>query len=462
MGKWSQTAWRIVGLAALLAGHPDGVLARQVSSLSASETALRREVLARFDVALRADGVALTGATPARRVEIDRGVVTSAGVVVSGAELRARLGADASVVLRLSYLDNATLQRMFTPARADGAGGALSPPAADAAVVGSAGTASPSPAVDSPAATPTRVYRRSTARLALGKSIVIGADEDVREAVFAVGGDVRIEGRVRHDVIAIGGDVELAPTAEVRGDITVIGGELTLAPGARHTGRLHQNVGRRFEGWTWPTIGWSRLDLGGATRWVSLAGTLTRVTLLAVAVAAVVLLAGSRVTRISAVAGHSPWRAAFVGLGTQVLFVPALVAVSVAMAVTIIGLPFVAIVVPLAVVSLGLAMLLGFSGIAHSLGRAVERRAGWTPGAFWMPIVGLALVVLPTVLSRVIGIAPDWARALPLALLAVGTAVEYVAWTIGLGAAVMTGLGQWSVVPPPLPSSPQTNAPTAA
>jgi hypothetical protein len=42
-------------------------------------------------------------------------------------------------------------------------------------------------------------------------------------------------------------------------------------------------------------------------------------------------------------------------------------------------------------------------------------------------------------------------RFAALALLVVGTVVEYLAWTVGLGAALMTGLGRWAVVPPPMP-----------
>ena len=38
------------------------------------------------------------------------------------------------------------------------------------------------------------------------------------------------------------------------------------------------------------------------------------------------------------------------------------------------------------------------------------------------------------------------------ALLTIGTVVEYLVWTIGLGAAAMTGLGRWATSPPPLPA----------
>jgi hypothetical protein len=299
------------------------------------------------------------------------------------------------------------------------------------------------------------VYRRTGARLAFGKSIVIAQDEDVTEGVVAFAGSVRIEGRVRDEVVVIGGDLELAPTADVTGDLTVFGGELTIAQGARHSGAVHHGATGAWPGWRRPVVRW--IDFGGAARWVSLAGTVTRVALLALAVTIVTLLARGRVSRVAAVARATPVRAGLIGLAAQVLFVPALIVVAIAMAITIVGLPFVALVIPLAVVAMGVAMLLGFTSLAHTVGEAVGRRVGWTTDtALWASALGMIVIVLPTLISRVVGMAPESARAITLMLLVVGTAVEYVAWTIGLGAAVMTGLGRWAVVPPPLP--PTANA----
>jgi hypothetical protein len=273
---------------------------------------------------------------------------------------------------------------------------------------------------------------------------------------------VRVDGRVRDGLVVIGGSLELTPTAEVRGDITVVGGNVTIAPGARHTGELHHGMARGFPGWAWPTVGWSWIDLGGAARWLSLAGTLTRVALLGLAVALLTWVARGRVTRIGAVATATPLRAGLIGLATQVLFIPALIVLAIVMAVTIVGLPFVAIVIPLAVVAMCAAMLLGFASLANTLGQAIGRRAGWAiDTAVWAGVLGMAVIVLPTILSRLVGMAPESARAITMALLVVGTAVEYVAWTIGLGAAVMTGLGKWAVVPPPLPPDVVADAPSA-
>lgn len=420
-----------------------------------ADAELRRQVTARFDVVPLKQGVALAGAAPERRVEIDNGVVMAGGVPLSGAELRQRLGADAALVLRLSYLDNAALHRLFAPPPAAPAPPAptAAPEAPRAAQVPAAPVPPPPPAA-APAPTPPAgpTFRRTGARLALGKSIVVASDEEVTEAVVALGGDVRIEGRVRDNVVVLGGDLDLSPTAEVRGDITVLGGDLRLAPGARHTGQVHHGVAGRFPDWRWPAFGWSRLDMGPAARMVSLAGTLARILLLALAVLVIAFVARGPVSRIGAAASASPLRAGLIGLVTQVLFIPLLVIGAVILAVTIVGIPFVAVLVPLAVLTMFAAMLLGFTSLALRLGQAIAARAGWTDGSVVAAaMLGLAVIVLPTVVARLVGLAPESARAATMVLFGLGALVEYVAWTIGLGAAMMTGLGRWSVTPPPVP-----------
>ncbi len=200
-------------------------------------------------------------------------------------------------------------------------------------------------------------------------------------------------------------------------------------------------------------LGWSWFDLGGTARWLTLAGTLTRVGLLAAAVSLVMLLARGRISRIGAAAAAAPFRAGVIGLGLQLLFVPALIVISVGLAITIVGLPFVALLVPLALVTMFIAMLMGFSSLAHALGAWAARYLGWqAPPAVWAAVLGLVLIVLPTLVSRLVGVAPEALSAVAFALLTIGTVVEYLVWTIGLGAAAMTGLGRWATAPPPIPA----------
>jgi hypothetical protein len=185
---------------------------------------------------------------------------------------------------------------------------------------------------------------------------------------------------------------------------------------------------------------------------------------LAVALGLVVVLAGGRIRRIGDAAAASPLRAGAIGLGLQVLFVPVLVVISVVLAITIVGLPFIAVVVPLALVAMFAAMLLGFASVAHAVGAWASRRLGWSMDtAVWAVLLGLGLIVLPTVMARIAGLSPELFRAGAFALLVAGTMIEYIAWTVGLGAAAMTSFGRFASVPPPVPpqaSSPFNGAPS--
>lgn len=430
---------------------------------AAMDEALRRQVEARFDVVPLKDGLALAGRTADRRIEIDRGVILSQGVPLSGDELRRRFGADADLVLRLSYLDNDALRRLFatappavppqpvvppvSPVPAAAPTPVVPPPPPAAAVLPA------DPVFDRPSATEAGpVFHRTGARIGVGKTIVVASDEEVTDGVYSLGGSVRIDGRVRDGVVVVGSDLELSPTADVRGDLTVIGGELRIAEGARHAGAVHHGAGTPWPRWSWPTVGWSWFEPGGAASWLPLAGTTTRILLLAVLMAILAVFAPARVARIGAAAVATPVRAGLVGLVAQVLFVPALIVLAVVMAITIVGLPFVAVVVPLAVLAMLATMLLGFTSLAGRVGRLfVGEAAG--EGAAAAALAGLAIIVLPTLLARLVGVGPDWLRFIAVALLVVGTAIEYVAWTMGLGAAIVTGLGRWAVVPPPVPPS---------
>lgn len=463
----STTTGRVVRVALALVALSAVISVRAAEQPTPTgEAALAREVEGRFDVVILRDGVALAARQADRRVEISRGVVMTDGQALSGDDIRRRFGADADLVLRLSYLDNATLQRLFRP---------VAPPTPAAAPVPAPPPApGPPPPAPAPPAVFDRpspadaapIFHRTGARISLAKQVVVRQDEEVTDGVFSAGGSVRIDGRVRDNVVVIGGDLELTPTAEVRGDITVMGGELTIAEGARHVGAVHHAARGAWPRWSWPSFGWSRFEPTGAARWLPLAGTTARVLLLAIATVIMVLLARGRLARIGAVTMASPVKAGLVGLTAQLLFVPAIVILVIVLAVTIVGLPFIAVLVPLAVLIMLGAMLLGFVGLAQRLGQAAGRVLGWT-GEPMLPaaLAGMAMIVLPTVLARLVGVGPDAVRGVAVALLVVGSVVEYVAWTIGLGAALLTGLGRWAVVPPPVPppfpGDPMTDAPSA-
>ena len=300
-------------------------------------------------------------------------------------------------------------------------------------------------------------YRITGTRIAVGQDVRIERDEEVTDAVIVVGGNLTIDGRVRDGVFVAGGDIYLSSTADVRGELIVAGGRITRDAGARHVGRVsYVTFGdwwRRNGGW-WPSV-----RFGDVGPWLSLVGTVARVSVLGLLMMIVLVVARAPVARVGRAALAEPLRAFLIGLAAEIFFIPFLVAASIGLAITIIGIPFVAVLVPIAIVLAVFAFLLGFTALACRLGEWVEDRLGWQPGnALVATAIGFVILLGPTMLARLVDVA-EWGGPMAWTLLAIALTVEFVAWTLGLGAAIMTGLGRWYTVPPPISVQPPPPAP---
>ena len=298
-------------------------------------------------------------------------------------------------------------------------------------------------------------YRITGTRIAIGQDVRIERDEEVTDAVIVIGGNLIVDGRVRDGVFVAGGDIHLSATADVRGEVIVAGGRLTRDAGARQFG----SVSYISLGDWWSNQGWPTIRFGEVGRWLSLAGTVARVSVLALLMMIIVAIARAPVARAGRAALAEPLRAFFIGLAAEIFFVPFLIAASIGLAITIIGIPFVAVLVPIAVALLVFAFLLGFTALACRLGEWVEDRLGWQPGnAFVATTIGFVILLGPTLLARFFHLVPS-AAPIGFALVVVALTVEFVAWTMGLGAAIITGLGRWYTVPPPISVQPPPPAP---
>lgn len=303
-------------------------------------------------------------------------------------------------------------------------------------------------------------YRLTGTRIAFAQDVRIERDEEVTDAVVVIGGNATIEGRVRDGVVVVGGDLNLTATADVRGEIVLVGGTLTRDPAAQLLGGVsYVSFGDwwRRNGW-WPDVRFG--NLGDVGRWISLAGTLARISLLVVLMAMLLIVARTPVARVGRAARAEPLRAFLVGLAAEIFFVPVLVALSIGLAITIIGLPFVAVLVPIALVLAVFAFVLGFTALACRLGEWIEDRLGWRPGnAFVATAIGFIVLIAPTLVARFADVASTSLTPVTFILIAIGLTVEFIAWTVGLGASIITGLGRWYTVPPPI--SAQPSEPTA-
>jgi hypothetical protein len=296
-------------------------------------------------------------------------------------------------------------------------------------------------------------YRLTGTRIAFGQDIRVERDEEVTDAVVVVGGSATIEGRVRDGVVVVGGNLHLSSTADVRGDVVLVGGQVVRDPGSQLHGAVNYVS---FGEWSRRNIGWlPSVRFGEFSRWISLAGTLARVSVLALLMGVMLIVARAPVARVGRAALAEPLRAFLIGIAAEIFFIPVLIAASIGLAITIIGIPFVAILIPLAIVVAVFAFVLGFTSLACRVGEWVEDRLGWQPGnAFVATAIGFILLLGPTLLARVLDTASAGMAPLTFLLVAFALTVEFFAWTIGFGAAIITGLGRWYTVPPPLTSGP--------
>jgi hypothetical protein len=286
-------------------------------------------------------------------------------------------------------------------------------------------------------------------RIAIGQDVKVDSDEEVSDTLIVIGGSATIDGRVRDGILVVGGDAHLGPHADVIGEIVLVGGHLIRDEGARHLGRV--NYISFGDWWSRSTPWLPRVTFGEFGRWISLAGTMLRISLLAVLMGLMLIIARAPVARVGRAAAAEPLRAILIGLAAGIFFIPLLIAVCIAMAITIIGLPFLAIVIPVAIATAVFALLLGYTALACRIGEWIEDRLGWHPGsAFLATGIGFLLIVGPTLLASMVGVATGPWGGGSFALSILGVTVEFFVWTIGFGAAIMTGLGRWHTTPPPI------------
>jgi hypothetical protein len=170
-----------------------------------------------------------------------------------------------------------------------------------------------------------------------------------------------------------------------------------------------------------------------ATRAGRLATTIVRV-LMFVLFALIVMAVGHRpVQQIAARIAAEPLRAGLVGLLAEILFVPVLIVTILALVISIIGIPLL-ILVPFAVVLVGVVMLVGFTASSYIAGTWTLDRFGRAErNPYLIVATGLVVIAGLTLLGRLASLAVGF---LGTPITVVGYLMEYLAWTIGFGAAI--------------------------
>jgi hypothetical protein len=260
-------------------------------------------------------------------------------------------------------------------------------------------------------------------------------------------------------VVAVGGDIHLGPRAEVQGDVTVVGGAIDRDPGAKIGGRVNEVAFSFFPVRIRPLwdFRWAPWFETGPWRVIRLFGSLLRMALFTLLAILVTLIVPKAVARVQVAVTTQPWKSALVGLLAQLFFVPLVLLVVVVLAVSIIGIPLL-VFVPFGILAFFVALLLGFTGAASGLARALQPRAPWAASkGLTALVVGLLLIWVLTILGRVVTLGGGPLAVTGTVLVFVGFAIEYAAWTVGLGGALLTRFGRRGDLPsaaPPVPPAP--------
>ncbi len=408
---------------------------------------LRSRIEAKYEVVPLSDGLALrpkSRSRDIRLIEVAGGGIAIDGVSVTGRELRDRIGSDADLVLRLSYLDEATRKALFSAAE-------------ETATPAETRPAETAPEPPEPARPP-RARSGHGDRVRIMGSVRVDSDERVDGQAVAVIGSARIDGEVTDQVVAVLGSVELGPNAVVGGDVVAVGGHVRRAPGSQVHGGITEVALGRGVNVDMPGLGpWAPLAFffgpwGAAAR---LVGTTFHLLVLALLASIALLVARITVERSAERVAQEPLKATLVGIVAQILIVPVFVLVAIVLAVTIIGIPLL-LLLPFAALFLVLLALAGFAGTAVTVGRMTKRRfGGGSDAAFADLLIGVVMILLPLLVGRLVGLAGWPVSPLSFLLVAAGLGVEYLAWASGFGAVLIDAFTRWQArrTSPPAPES---------
>jgi len=323
--------------------------------------------------------------------------------------------------------------------------------AQDSVVLG-ADVAPPAPAAaapGTPAAAPRVIHRDDV--LQINGNRTIAAGEVVDGDVVVVNGSLTVAGEVRGDVTVARGDLRLESGAVVAGDAVVSGGRL-VDLGARVSGEMRVVDAGQAIGIRNGTPVHSEVRLGRS--WFAPIGqglmgvmeTLALGLVLAGVGAALIFYGLPHLNRLSDTVRNDTGRAVAVGLAANFLVIPAFIVGLVALAVTIVGIPFLLIYVPLFWVAVAGAALVGVVSVAHALGeRTAEQRGSFEArhrNAYAYVFSGLVLLLAPLLVAHVLGMTGFLGFVGDLVGLFAGVML-WLAASVGVGAVLITGNRTW-------------------
>jgi hypothetical protein len=299
-------------------------------------------------------------------------------------------------------------------------------------------------------------HRNDGVHLRILRDYHLAEGDTVNDPIVVIGGSANIDGRAEREIVVIGGTLRIGPSAVIRGDLVTFGGEAIVDPRADVPSEIAETIV------TWPDVGftWGRFAEGW---WAvaAFAAMLVRLSVVFIASLFLTLVAPRWIRNIGARVGSSTGVSILVGFAGELLFLPALVVIAIGLVISIIGIPLLG-TMPFLIGAAAVIWVAGFAGVAARLGARLRGSDfDYTTAPIGDLIVGFIAITACSVIAHVLALGPGWLSPTAVALGAVGLVIEYIAWTIGLGAAIASIFGrQRSMPPPPVPISVPSPAPT--
>ncbi len=303
--------------------------------------------------------------------------------------------------------------------------------------------------------------------LHVGEDVTIDDGREVEGTLVVVEGDATILGEVSGDVVVVGGSLRISGDAHIHGEVRLVDGRL------ERDGGTVEGAVRTLDD---PAVAEpvTRADPGASEEqdpsdrdaeagfrplrhiMSGLAGLFGDMFGLVIVVAlgfVVVHFAGNRLQNVADAAVASPGRAALVGLAGGFLLLPVWVLGSLALLVSIVGIPLLIVWLPFFPLAAFLAHGLGYLAVAIGIGEWLARRG--IPALdrirpsnqLHVLGAGAAALVAPSAFSHVAEMGGSSLGSFLSGLFTfLSVAIALAALTVGFGAVLLTGAGRTSSV----------------
>jgi hypothetical protein len=309
-------------------------------------------------------------------------------------------------------------------------------------------------------------------RLFVGESAEVGADEQIDATAVVVDGDLTVRGRIEGDVVVVNGTLNVESGGHVGGNVRTIdgtvernGGEIAgdvvevSERGARRGGgdseqRIRQEVlrelrgemeGGREDSFTSRLFSPVRVVASGVGHVVS---TLLTIFVLSLVGGVVLYFGHNHLDVVADAARRAPTRAAAVGLAGAFLAAPVWLLGTLALVISIIGIPVALLWLPIFPIALALAAVVGYYAVASNVGGWLARRdyryTSWirTSNPYTLVAGGVFGLFAAFLAASALSIAGPWLGFLRVLFVICGVVMTVVAVLVGLGAVLITRGGR--------------------